>query len=193
MIRLPVRERYLERGIIVPGSVWREPPFKFDPHSFGISSPRLEEKIYSPEDQIQSLNRFCSDPASPAIYGVGSAPSDSRAKMFAAYLTSIWMHSTHGSSTALWVSAGLFATSESFKDAFFKKPDLLVVSGLSPNSSNYKLEAVHELLSHHEDIPRILVISGEDPISFAYGRLFCSIHNLYFHSTNVVKRKVQVI
>jgi hypothetical protein len=192
-IKLRPQDYFRERGVDLPQVIWREAPFKFAPEAFGITHPKLEDRIFHASEQESSLAKFLADPHEPIVYGVGSAPSDAKAKLFAAYLTQKFLEIAHPSNTVAWVSSGLFVHSERFKEAFHRNPSLLIVTGLSPNSSSYKLDVVSELLDHHSNIPRIIVVSGEDPISFMYGRMSQSVHRIFFHSTTLAKRKVQVI
>ena len=193
LIKLRPYEYFIERGVDIPANLWREAPFKFSPQAFGVSNAKLEERIYQAAEQSSSLQEFLEDPHAPVVYGVGSAPTDVKAKQFAAFLTQKFIETTHPSNSIAWISSGLFVHSDRFKDAFHRTPSLLIVTGLSPNSSNYKLDVVSELLEHHNNIPRIVVISGEDPISFMYGRMHSPVHRIFFHSTSIVKRQVQVI
>lgn len=192
-IKLRPHEFFLERGVEVPAVLWREPPFRFAPEAFGTVNPRLEEKIFMPAEQENSLANFLANPHDPIVYGVGSAPSDAKAKVFAAFLAQKFLELSHPSNTVQWVSCGMFAHSDKFRDVFHRTPSLLIVTGLSPNSSNYKLDVVCELLEQNSHIPRIVVIAGEDPISFLFGRMSYHVHRIFFHSTALVKRKVEVI
>ena len=89
MIRLRARDRFLQRGINIPGYIWQESPFNFVPMDFAIGGDRLKEKFFDSDVQVKSLERWIEDPISPIVYGVGSSPSDQRAKYFAAYLVQI--------------------------------------------------------------------------------------------------------
>jgi hypothetical protein len=67
------------------------------------------------------------------------------------------------------------------------------VTGLSPNSTAVKLEKTRDLLEQNSHIPRIIVVAGEDPVTFLKSRLYYPVHNIFFHSPGVLKRKVEVI
>lgn len=188
-IKLKAREKFLVRGIDVPGYVWQERPFNFAPEDFAVGGDRLHEKIFDSEVQSNSLARFLHNPRSPNIYGVASAPSDARAKYFAAYLVQQFVDKSPPNLTVKWEH--LYG--DNFKNpALEYEPSLIVLTGLSPNSSNTKLEKARDLLEKHSAIPRIVVIAGEDPVTFFSTRLFCPVHNLYFHSSAIVKRKVEI-
>lgn len=192
-IRLKPRDFFENRGVEIPASLWREPPFKFDPQPFGLSTAKFEEKFYLAAVQEDSLSGFVKDPFEPIIYGVGSAPNDSKAKLFAAYLVQQFLEQAHPSNTVLWLSMAMYNNQDKIREAFSRTPSLIVVSGISPNSNNYKLEVLKELLDHHENIPRIVIVSGEDPISFLFGRMYIACNRVFFYSSAIVKRQIEII
>lgn len=192
-IKLKPREFFENRGVEIPLSLWRESPFRFDPQPFALSTAKFEEKIYSESIQEDSLSGFIADPFEPSIYGVASAPNDSKAKLFAAYLVQQFLEHSHPSNTVLWLSMAMYNNQDKVREAFSRTPSLLVITGISPNSNNYKLDVLKELLDHHENIPRIVVVSGEDPISFLFGRMYVACNRVFFYSSPLVKRQIQII
>lgn len=189
IIKVKPRDFFMMRGIDIPGYIWQEPSFKFDPKDFGVGGGRLNEKIFESDIQTQSLDRFTEDPTAPIVYGVGSAPSDQRAKYFAAYLVQTFLEVAPLNATVLWetVYSGYKNT------AIDASPSMLVVSGLTPNSDARKLEKARDLLEKNGDIPRIVIVAGEDPITFLSTRLFCSVKGIFFHCSPLSRRKVETI
>jgi hypothetical protein len=188
-IKLRARERFLERGVDIPGYIWQEAPFPFKPHPFAVGSDRLNDRIFNPDVQIESHDRFLENPTENIIYGVASAPSDQRAKFFAAHLVQTFLDRAPPNVTVRWEN--LYS---SFSNpALDAQPSLLVITGLNPNALPVKLEKARELLEKHWGIPRIVVIAGEDPVTFFSTRLYCSVNSIYFHSSTMVKRKVEVL
>ena len=188
-IKLKAREKFLMRGADVPGYVWQERPFNFAPQDFAVGGDKLHEKIYDSDLQSNSLARFMANPQSPQIYGVASAPNDARAKYFAAYLVQLFLENAPPNLTVKWEP--LYGNSFA-NPTLDSEPSLLVITGLSPNCSNTKLEKARDLLEKHHGIPRIVVIAGEDPITFFSTRLYQSVHNLFFHCHALVKRTVEI-
>ena len=189
-VKLKPREKFLVRGVEIPGYLWQEKPFVFNPQDFAIGNERLNDKIYFGETQTDSFLRFKENPRHPCIYGVASAPNDIKAKQFAAFLVQTFLENAPPNTTVLWEQ--LYGNT--FKNSALEaEPSLIVITGLSPTSSNTKLEKARDLIEKHSNIPRIVVIAGEDPITFFSTRLYSPIHNLYFHSLAIVKRKVDVI
>lgn len=189
-IKLKNRDKFLVRGVDVPGYIWQERPFHFDPQDFAVGGDRLNEKIFNAGVQTDSLNRFLDNPRAPSVYGVASAPNDMKAKYFAAYLVQHYLENSPPNMTAHWET--LYGNSFS-NAALDKEPSLLVITGLCPNSSSTKLEKARDLLERHAHIPRIVVIAGEDPVTFFATRLYSPVNNMFFSSAALCKRKVEVV
>lgn len=73
------------------------------------------------------------------------------------------------------------------------EPTLLIMTNLTPRSSNVKYEKVRDLIERHSTIPKIIVIAGEDPISFAATRLHVPCHALAYFGSEVSKTFNEVI
>jgi hypothetical protein len=188
MIKLESKDFFYTHGVSVPGNLWAERPFKFNPSDFVVGGDRLQEKMFLADVQATSLERFVEDPEAAIIYGVASAPNDSNAKVFAAYLVQTYLQHK-GHARVKWEQLyGDFSNKSLSYDY-----DLLVITGLTPNSTNVKLEKARDLLEHHCDIPRIVVIAGEDPITYFSTRLYKTVNNIYYHSSKLVKSKIEVV
>ena len=188
-IKLRAREYFLERGITIPGYIWQERPFSFKPDDFAVGGDRLQERIFTGEKQDDSLARWIEDPTRAIVYAVSSAPSDQRAKFFATYLVQKFIDSAPLNRTVKWETL----TSDFKNPALDLEPSLLVITGLTPNSQPSKLEKARDLLERHHSIPRIVVIAGEDPITFMSTRLYSALHSMYFYSSTLVKRRVEIL
>lgn len=189
LIKLKPRDRFLIRGVDVPGYIWQETPFRFDPMDFAVGGDRLKEKIFEGRLQRESLDRFLEDPTYPSVYGVASSPSDQRAKYFAAFLVQHYLEAAPLNRTVKWESLhGGFDN-----QAMNFEPSMLVISGLTPNATAVKLEKARDLLEKHSGIPRIVIIAGEDPITFFSTKLYYPVHNIYHYSSALVRRRVEVI
>lgn len=181
---------------VVPGSVWRQRPFHYDPKIFIPESDNLHKKIVEVSKQVDGLRMFLSNPSLRMIYGVTGNPDDSKAKYFAAYLVSKHIQALGGRSRVLWVNLyGGFKNTE-LDEALSNNgtgPTLLVLSNLTKNSTAVKLEKARDLLEAYSNIPRIVVAAGEDPISFLSTRLFVPINGLAYFSEALIKQEVEVI
>lgn len=182
---------------VVPGSVWRQRPFHYDPKIFMPESDNLHKKIIEVSKQVDGLKLFLSNPTLRMIYGVTGNPDDSKAKYFATYLVSKHIQALEGKARVLWVNLyGGFKNTE-LDEALLANngsgPTLLVISNLTKNSTAVKLEKARDLLEAYSNIPRIVVAAGEDPISFLSTRLFVPVNGLAYFSEALIKQEVEVI
>lgn len=188
-IKLNASSWFHERGVEVPSFVWQEPPFVLDPIEFVPSAEGLDKRPFPFAVQLESLSRFEDNPLKPHVYVVAGEPTDSKALYFAAYLVQLFLIGNGAVSQVSW---------ERIYGGFHKRNydargcDLLVLSNIARTDTNVKLEYVRDLLDIHSDIPRILVVSGEDPVSFSYTRLHSKMTNFFFHSAKLVRRKIEV-
>jgi hypothetical protein len=193
---ISVRQNALLRSI-VPGHVWKCGAFRWEPMAFGVESEKLNERVIDPRVQKQSLMAFRDDPSEPVIYGVAGNPDDTKAKLFAAYLVNTHVEALGSRANVVWHT--LYG---GFDNALMREydpvdgktdPTLLVLSNLTPNSTNVKLEKARDLLERFQNIPRIVICAGEDPMSFLTTRLYSEINALAYFSESLVKKKIEVI
>jgi hypothetical protein len=182
---------------VVPGSVWKQGPFKWDPMAFACESEKLNEKVIEPIVQNKSLLQFMSEPDLPLIYCVSGNPDDAKAKLFAAYLVQIHQQRLGLKANVVWHT--MFG---GFDNPLLKEydlidgkaePSMIVISNLTPNSPGLKLDKTRDLLERFENIPRIVVVAGEDPMSFMTTRLYSAINGLAYFSESLVKKKIEII
>lgn len=192
-IKLRPQSFFLERGVEIPGYVWREPSFIFNPQSFALTDERLQPKIYDESYQFKSLDRFEADPTAPVVYAVASEPNDAKAMYFAAYLAQVMLENTPAQVPCRIKWERVFAD---FKNELLYSEaslSMLILSNLTPNSTATKLEKTRDLLEMYAGIPRIVVISGEDPITFFSRKLYYKVNSIFHHSAALMKRKVEVV
>lgn len=183
---------------MLPGSIWQQSPFKWDPLPFGLESEKLQsDKIVDAKVQDDSLQRFMNKPDAPLIYGVCGNPSETKARYFAAYL--VMLHCKHIGVKANPVWHGLYGGFDnkllkdySVVDPMYE-PSILVLCNLASNSTSTKLEKAKDLIERFSSIPRIVVAAGEDPISFLSTKLYVECNALAYFSESIVKRTVEVI
>ncbi len=192
---LPMRIDVLHKGAIcnvVPAHVWRTKHFKWNPITFSTESEQLNARFVEPNTQDKSLVMFLTDPKTPMVYGVSGNPDDSKAKYFAAYLVAAHMKALGPEANVLW--APMYG---GFDNPYMRddraNPTMLVLTGLTPNSTGIKLEKARDLLEYFPDIPRVVVIAGMDPLSFLTTRLHVATHGLAYFSEALVRQKVEVI
>ena len=194
--KLPQRIKVVRTPIlksIIPGSVWRQQPFKYISEPFGVESERFKERIIDESIQDDSLLRWLSDPSDAIIYSVSGVPDDSKALYFATYLVEQHLNRVHNANVLWETIYGGFSNELLKKDLSIVRPSLLVISNLTPNSSSITLEKVRDILVKFSSIPRIVVSAGEDPISFVSARLHCPVNNIAYFQSSSVKQKISVI
>lgn len=182
---------------VVPGSVWKQGVFKWEPATFACESEKLHEKFIEPQIQNDSLLRFMKEPDLPIVYGVSGNPDDLKAKLFAAYLVQIHQQVLGLKANVVW-----HTMYGGFDNPLLKEydlvdgkaePTMLVISNLTPNAPGLKLDKTRDLLERFQDIPRIVVCAGEDPLSFLTTRLYSPIHALAYFSESLVRKRIEVI
>jgi len=193
---IAVRQNPLLRSI-VPGHVWKCGAFRWDPIAFGVESEKLNDRIIESRVQDQSLLSFIEDPAEAVVYGISGNPDDTKAKLFAAFLVSIHLEKLGHKANVVWHTLyGGFDNSllREYDPIDGKSdPTLIVLSNLTPASTNVKLEKARDLLQRFVNIPRLVICAGEDPLSFLTTRLYSEVNALAYFSENLVKRKIEII
>lgn len=193
--RIVVRPTHTLKSI-VPGHVWKQTAFKWDPVPFGPESERLNERVIEPRVQNQSLLSYLEDVREPIVYGVSGNPDDAKAKYFAAYLVAAHLEKLGSKANVVWhtLYGGFNNPLLTEYDPVDGKadPTLLVLSNLTPASTNVKLEKARDLLERFSDIPRIVVIAGEDPLSFLTTRLYSPINALAYFSESLLKKRMEI-
>lgn len=177
---------------VVPGSVWRVKPFKWNPVTFATESEQLNHKFVEPHKQDQSLMMFLDDPLTPMIMGISGSPDDSKAKYMAAYLVDVHMKHMKGHANPLWATVyGGFDNPYINNDK--ASPTLVVITNLTPNSTTTKLEKARDIIEYYPDVPRLIVVAGMDPMSFLTCKLHIPVNGLIYLSEGLLKQRVEVI
>lgn len=178
-------------AVVVPSSVWRCRPFKWDPQTFATESDELNQKFIEPSVQDASLLEFMENPASPMIYGIAGNPDDQKAKLLAAYLMDVHCKRFRNGANPWWINlTGGFDNPWLDKE---RRPSMIVIAGLTPLSTNVKLEKARDILETHTDIPRLVVVAGQDPLSFLSRRLFVPVNGLAYMCEALIKRAVEIV
>lgn len=163
---------------VVPGSVFRQPPFKWTPTPFAVEHEKFDGKFVGENLQKASLKAFVSDPSFKGIFCVAGNPDDMMAKYLAAFL--VMKHQqAFPNSMVKWEQ--LYG---GFENKLIKEPvdglTMLVISNITPDSTPVKLEKARDLLEHYNNIPRVVVAAGCDPISMLCGKLHVPINGMVY-------------
>lgn len=190
--KLSLRIDYLqEKGIDVQESSFRMNDIKFEPKPFMVGGPnsRMVEKKFSKEAQDISLQGFLNNPHQPVVYGVSSQSNHHLSLFFTAFLVQEFLRLTHGSNKVTWLRGYQLAKDNVVPES----TRLLVLTGLTPNSSKYTLEQVANKLDRFDHIPRIVCLTGADPITFFATSLYYKVDRIFFHTDRTVNREVEVV
>ncbi len=68
------------------------------------------------------------------------------------------------------------------------KPSLLIISNILGETSNQKVDKLRDCLEYHCNIPKIIICSGIDPISFFNTRLHSPLNGCIYLQSKQVKK-----
>lgn len=168
----------VNRGL--PRELFRAQPFVLNEHVRSIRFSEEDKVIrISRDKQLEHMQvAVSSGLKQPYTMVIASNPNDQRAKLCAAYvmaqavklkLTTVGIKMGMELPMWHWVS-GSFA--DKLRDnPGDHKPSMLVLSNIMIDSTNVKLEKVRDLLHQFADIPRIVVVTGCDPVAFVNTKL----------------------
>lgn len=167
----------------IPKDIYRAKPFDLEHHVRSINSQveGLKPIRIKKERQLKEFERVCEQPFDdPYLMVIASSPNDMRAKLAAAFLLEKAMARFRkggiSGSLPLWHTiTGAFA--DKFRDNETSlKPSMLILSTVVKDSSNVKVEKLRDLLEQFNAVPRVVVLSGQDPLSFVNTRLFLAMN-----------------
>lgn len=165
---------------------------KWEPTAFVIENERMENKIIEASVQELSLERWVANPKAPMTYIVAGSPDDEMAKYFAAYLADIHVQRLGINSDVVWEPVF-----NGFDNPIIKSvtmPSLIVLTNLSVKSNHLKYDKAKDVIERFSSIPKIVVVAGEDPISFAAQRLHVPAHGIaYFANAKASKNVTEII
>ncbi len=162
---------------------------KMDP-----SIPRVMPKAIATGRQFKNLQKIFEEPLrTPYTLGIGSFPSDLRAKHLAIMLMNAAVdehlrNRRPGRSLPLWhrVYGGL---GDPLRDKpIIDMPCMLIIANINADSSSFKLEKVRDLLEKYSEIPRIVVTGGEPPVDLFANKLHSPCkYSVYLGPSNRIR------
>lgn len=197
--KIPIRidgryqKQLIARGL--PRDILRARPFDLPQYVSTFSSQVEGLRVRRVQKQVQ-LSKFealSANPLSqPYVYIVSSSPNDGKAKQVAMYLMQRALMAVAAGNiprSAIGRQAPLWHTiTGSWNDVLRDRPQehspgMLVLSNVTNLSTNVKLEKLRDLLELYNSVPRIIVISGEDPLTFANTKLLLPVNGVLNLST----------
>lgn len=170
----------------MPRDVFRQPPFDPRHHTLSVRSENegYRTRLVKKAVQLKHLEALLANPfgGNNYLYVIASNPSDAKAKLTAAAILerALVLHdkkeAPRGRSYPKWHRVYGNYTDD-LRDQkkhgadHLVAPSLLVLSNVMIDSTPAKLELVRDLLDMYDDTPRILVVTGSDPLTFVDRRL----------------------
>lgn len=184
--RLRVTDPDLRRQL---GGNYPKQGIKWEPKGFVVESPRLKSRIIDAEVQDEGLAAFEANPRQPMTYMVAGNPDDRDALYFAHYLMQLHKAAVKLPDIAYIPVLGTFEPLLA-KDA---SPTMIVMTNLTIKSSNLKYEKVRDVVVTHRSVPIVIVVAGEDPISFAAARLHLACHAIAYPFAHIANSTQEVL
>jgi hypothetical protein len=186
---------------IVPGDVWRQKFFPYKPTGFTAKSQELERgeedvpPLIDAKVQKDGLLAFLNNPLLPMTYIVTG--EEGMAEYFAAFLVQAHLERVGPAANVEWERMYNTYNNRLFK-TYSERPNenldptMVVLSDLSPLSSETALGKARDILARFSDVPRIVVAAKEDPISFAATRLYAKSINAIAYFQNPLIKSIEV-
>ena len=174
-------ERLYHAGM--PRSLHKVRPFDTEDYLTTIVSEVDSEKQVGPRRrsiniprQVEYLRMMLhTRVASPYVACIAEPYADSRAKLLASHILGNYIEHKPGHMPLWHTVLGMFK--DRLRDkSVQRKPDFLVISNVAENSSHTKIELVKDILTMYDNIPRIVVLGGSDPIKFFAEVLHCELN-----------------
>ena len=188
-MKLKLREKDVDlaRRFGMPPAIEMCAPFSIEDRvkTFKTSSYMVKKKTINAERQIEFINRVYNDPFhGPYLYCISGMPHDEQAHLIAACLfVKALKVANSAAQFPQWVAASLE------NKLNVSSPSLLVVSKLNIDSTKIKIEKVRDLLYRNRGIPRILVVSGADPLAFMHEKIGMQFHGCTFVQSKTYTNK----
>lgn len=157
---------------------------------FKPRSSYFKGKVVPVKDQLDYFAHLMDNPleVEPRITVLSSFPSDHRAKMAALNVFSNAVEDTAGKvAKPLWVT--LYGDRFDYDKLKAKRPNFLVITNVTMESTSYKLERLRDILEMFPKIPRVVVTGGNiDPVELFTSRVHLSVAGaVSIGPTHVVK------
>lgn len=186
---------------VVPGDVWRQKYFAYAPRGFTAQSPLLERGeddvpvLIDAKVQKEGLLAFLNNPTLPMTYIVTG--DEGMAEYFAAFLVQAHMERLGSAAKVEWDRIYNSYNNHLLKTYGERErenddPTMVVISNLSPLSSDIALGKARDVLTRFSSIPRVVVAAKEDPISFAATRLYVKSVNAIAYFQNPLIKSIEV-
>ena len=157
---------------------------------FKPRSNYFKGKVVPRKEQLDYFARLMDHPLEmdPRITVISSFPSDHRAKIAALNLFSNAVEDTAGKvSKPMWLT--LYGDRLDYDKLRLKRPNFIVITNITMESTSYKLERLRDILEMFPKIPRVVVTGGNiDPVELFTSRIHLPVAGaVSIGPTHVVK------
>ena len=167
------------------------PVFKksFDIKS-AIAPIEYEKNFISTDTQLKWLKEILEKcPSKNFNYAIAGEFDNSKAKIIASLVCLSYYNKNMGTITTekmpYWHSiyGGMH---DKLRDKDTIRTGLLVIDNIAANSTDNKLEKVRDALEKYEGIPKIVILSGINPLKFAREKLFINFNKMLYIANNKI-------
>ncbi len=197
------------RGL--PKSILSYPSFLLEDRavSFVSAVEGLREKRIEKSKQIESIRKIVEDPfLGPYVACISGTPHDVNAKLLGAYIMmqAVVMQSNKEELSKkqqrrlkdkgfpVWhnLYGGFDNPLVTKENNSIHKPSLLIISNITLDSTGPKIEKLRDILEAYSSIPRIVIVSGTDPLTLFHSRLYSNL-NFCCHLGSTLTKKSHVL
>lgn len=187
------RAKHLQSLGVDPQLLWGDKD-EFDitdaVQDFKPRSNYFKGKVVPVSEQLSYFANLMDNPleVDPRITVISSFPSDHRAKLAALNLFSCALQDTQGKvAKPRWVT--LYGDRFDYDKLKLQRPNFLVITNVTMESTSYKLERLRDLLEMFPKIPRVVVTGGSiDPVELFTTRIHLPVAGaVSIGPTHVVK------
>ena len=180
--------------------------------SFTSDIQGLKAKRITRDNQLDNIKKIIANPFyGPYVCCISGKPHDVQAKLLAAFImmraTNLQMSATEDSpdktifkktkdkALPVWhtLLGGFDNILVSKESNSTSRPSLLILSNVTLDSTAPKIEKLRDILEFYSTIPRIVVVSGTDPLTFFHSKLYMSLNASCFLASNLVKKPFEQV
>lgn len=149
--------------------------------AFKPSINAVKTRTMGEQKQLEYFQRIMSNPLKGSgTFVFNSFPTDLRAKQLAAIVLNRAVDlyqdvaRTHrsGRTAPQWLKLTGYSSGDLIKSTKESNPSLLIITNVNDESTPHKVERLRDLLECFDNIPKIVVTAGQDPLTFFAKRLY---------------------
>lgn len=202
LIEIPKEEKVISKLLItrgLPKQVLSSKSFILSDSlcSFTSEVEGLKPRRISKEKQIAFIQKVLENPFfAPYIMCISSNPNDLKAKQLAAFIMARAIKLQPSIKKLSQKELPIWHTlSGGFKNPLIDSPNkasLLIISNAPSNATNVKMESLRDALESYNNIPRIVITTGTDPVTLFNSTLHLHLNMCAMLTNQIVKKAVEI-